>query len=371
MKLNDGLKLDFKDVLIEPKRSFLSSRADVDIIRRFKVKINNKVVENRITGFPVIAANMDTVGTISIAKELRKYGAFTALHKHYDVETLVDFFMNTRHWGSAFYTVGSNKKDFEKLRRVRAGLKEKSLVVAEHFPTMLCIDVANGYTQDFCDTVKLYREHCPNAVIMAGNVVTPNMVEELINCGANILKIGIGSGATCLTRVKSAIGFPQWSATVECADAAHGLGALICSDGGCVVPGDVCKAFGAGADFVMLGGMFSGTDECEGEWEYHTVNYDTNPPSIIMDKTKKKALKFYGMSSKEAMEKHNGGVASHRTSEGKCVSVPYKGSVKDVILDIQGGVRSACTYVGAESLKHFSKCCTFNRVTIQENRVFS
>lgn len=351
MKINEGLKLDFKDVLIEPKRSFLQSRRDVEINRTFKT-VNSK---QEISGFPIIAANMDTVGTFDMARALSNYGMYTALHKHYTENELIDFLeCNFNLSSNLFYTVGTSKKDYEKFKQVKTSMNYN---LGLPFPKMLCIDVANGYTSYFCDTVKKYRQENPETVIMAGNVVTPNMVEELISCGADIIKIGIGQGSCCLTRIKTGVGFPQLSAVVEAADAAHGLGGLVCSDGGCVVPGDICKAFGAGADFVMLGGMFAATDQCEGDWE---CDSDGN----------KKTFVFYGMSSSEAMKKHNGGVAEHRTSEGKAVKIPYKGDVKGVALDIQGGVRSACTYVGASRLKDFSKCCTFNRVTSQSNEVY-
>lgn len=383
MRINNELKLDFKDVLIEPKRSILSSRSDVQLVRAFKVPINYNIVEDRLVGVPIIAANMDTVGTMSMAIKLAEHGMFTALHKHYGLDELFGFFKHNEHWRKVFYTVGSSEKDEEKLSNLRLKLfkyweenfTEDSIELIQHyketFPYLLCIDVANGYTRDFCNTVKRYRDKYPNSIIMAGNVVTPNMTEELINCGAGIVKIGIGPGSACTTRIKTGVGYGQLSAIIECADAAHGVGGLICGDGGCKVPGDIVKAFGGGADFVMIGGMLAGTDECEGEWEYHNINTDFDPPLVEINGNKKKALKFYGMSSREAMEKHNGGVANHRTAEGKCVKISYKGKVEDILLDIEGGLRSACTYVGAMQLKDLSKCTTFNRTTVQENTIFN
>ena len=190
---------------------------------------------------------------------------------------------------------------------------------------------------------------------MAGNVVTGEMVEELILAGADIIKVGIGPGSVCTTRIKTGVGYPQLSAIVECADAAHGLGGHIISDGGCRVPGDVAKAFGGGADFVMLGGMLAGHAESGGE---------------IVEVDGKKFRQFYGMSSKTAMDKHAGGVAGYRASEGKTVQVPYHGGVAETVRDILGGVRSACTYVGASKLKELSKRTTFIRVAEQHNEVF-
>ncbi|HEX9827508.1 MAG TPA: GMP reductase, partial [Flavobacteriaceae bacterium] len=219
----------------------------------------------------------------------------------------------------------------------------------------ICIDVANGYSEHFVEFVKQTRDQYPDKVIIAGNVVTGEMVEELLLSGADIVKVGIGPGSVCTTRVKTGVGYPQLSAIIECADAAHGLGGQIISDGGCTIPGDVAKAFGAGADFVMLGGMLAGHDESGGE---------------LIERDGKPYKKFYGMSSQTAMEKHVGGVAEYRASEGKTVEVPYKGDVETTVQDILGGLRSTCTYVGAQRLKELTKRTTFIRVAEQENKVY-
>ena len=220
----------------------------------------------------------------------------------------------------------------------------------------ICLDVANGYSESFVRFVKDVRKAFPTHTIMAGNVVTGEMVEELILSGADIIKVGIGPGSVCTTRKKTGVGYPQLSAVLECADAAHGLGGHIISDGGCTCPGDVCKAFGAGADFVMLGGMLAGHDECTGE-------IVTKPSGV-------KVKQFYGMSSATAMLKHHGGVAEYRASEGKTVEVPYRGDVDKTILDILGGLRSACTYTGASKLRELPIRTTFIRVSQQTNEVF-
>ncbi|MEM6699210.1 MAG: GMP reductase, partial [Bacteroidota bacterium] len=220
----------------------------------------------------------------------------------------------------------------------------------------ICIDVANGYSEHFVDFVKKTRETHPEKIIIAGNVVTGEMVEELLLAGADIIKVGIGPGSVCTTRVKTGVGYPQLSAIIECADAAHGLGGQIISDGGCTIPGDVAKAFGGGADFVMLGGMFAGHDESGGQ---------------LVEREGKQYKLFYGMSSQTAMNKYAGGVANYRASEGKTVEVPYRGAVEATILDILGGVRSSCTYVGAKKLKELTKRTTFIRVQEQHNRIFS
>jgi len=220
----------------------------------------------------------------------------------------------------------------------------------------ICIDVANGYSEHFVDFVKGIRDQYPDKVIIAGNVVTGEMVEELLLAGADIIKVGIGPGSVCTTRIKTGVGYPQLSAIIECADAAHGLGGQIISDGGCATPGDVAKAFGAGADFVMLGGMFAGHDESGGE---------------LIEEGENKFKQFYGMSSETAMNKHSGGVANYRASEGKTVKVPYRGSIENTLKDILGGIRSTCTYVGAVRLKELTKRTTFIRVAEQENKIYS
>uniref|UniRef100_UPI0035900B1B GMP reductase 2-like isoform X2 n=1 Tax=Myxine glutinosa TaxID=7769 RepID=UPI0035900B1B len=285
-RVDADIKLDFKDVLFRPKRSSLKSRSEVDLMRTFTFR-NSK---RSYRGIPVIAANMDTVGTFAMARALSKHFMFTTIHKHYSVEQWKQF-------------------------------------------------------------ASKHRDCLP-----AGNVVTGEMVEELILSGADIIKVGIGPGSVCTTRKKTGVGYPQLSAVIECADAAHGLKGHIISDGGCTCPGDVAKAFGAGADFTMLGGMLAGHDECGGE---------------TLDRNGKKFKIFYGMSSDTAMEKYAGGIADYRASEGKAVEVPYLGDVEHTIRDILGGLRSTCTYVGAAKLKELGRRTTFIRVTQQVNYMFS
>ena len=362
MKFEDGIKLDFDDVLIRPKRSTLSSRSGVDIQKVYDY-LHAPVREAVV---PIIAANMDTVGTMAMAEKLGSEDMLTCLHKYYSVDELVNFFTETPRLDT-FYTLGIKEEDVEKLLAVDYELPEmEECGLGIH---KICIDVANGYQKVFVDHVKRIRNMFPDTIIMAGNVCTPEMVSELlISGGADIVKIGIGPGSVCTTRMVTGCGYPQLSAIIECADAAHGLNGHICADGGCRMPGDVVKAFAAGADFVMLGGMLAGTDECEGDWEYEGwINTHIGRVQIgtSLDPDKKKSLKFYGMSSEEAMEAHNGGVGAYRTSEGKSESVAYKGSVMDVMQEITGGLRSACAYVGARTLKDFPKCATF----VRTNRV--
>lgn len=345
MRVETDLKLGFKNVLIKPKRSNLKSRSEVNLERNFSFLHSGR----EWRGVPVIAANMDTVGTFEVAGVLAQHGLVTAIHKHYTLEQW-DAFLDGRtadFYSRIMVSAGAAEEDFSKLGRI----------VSKH-PALefICLDVANGYTESFVEYVGKVREAFPDKTIVAGNVVTGEMVEELLLSGADIIKVGIGPGSVCTTRVKAGVGYPQLSAVIECADAAHGLGGRIISDGGCSCPGDVAKAFGGGADFVMLGGMFAGHDECGGE---------------LMEQDGFHYKKFYGMSSMTAMTLHSGGVADYRASEGKTVRVPYRGPIVETVRDILGGVRSACTYVGAAALKELTKRTTFIMVEEQENRTFS
>ena len=346
MHIEHEVKLDYKDVLIRPKRSTLTSRSDVDISREYLFR-HAKV---KYHGIPIIAANMDSTGTFEMARILDSFGLSTALHKHYADAQYVEFFLKLERKSAAFYSIGITRSDEDKFKRVM-GSSAGSAAAIQY----VCIDVANGYHENFATFVNRIRSDHPQLVIMAGNVVTGEMTEELILSGADIVKVGIGPGSVCTTRKMTGVGYPQLSAVIECADAAHGLGGLICADGGCTTPGDVAKAFGGGADFVMLGGMFAGHDECGGE---------------LVERDGRKMQKFYGMASRTAMEKHAGGVAEYRASEGKEVLIPYRGPVANTVQEILGGVRSACTYVGARRLKELSKRTTFIRVTQQINEIF-
>ena len=345
MRIESDVKLDFKDVLLRPKRSTLGSRANVDLDRLYRFR--HARLEMPVV--PVIAANMDTVGTFEMAQALAKHKILTAIHKHYAVDDLVAFFGREGEGPQryAFYSLGILERDLQKFEQVwgRTGGGIR----------WVCIDVANGYTEAFIDFVKRFRERYPDVAVMAGNVVTADITEALILAGVDIVKVGIGPGSVCTTRKMTGVGYPQLSAIIECADAAHGLGGHICGDGGCTVPGDVVKAFGGGADFVMLGGMLAAHDESGGE---------------VVEHEGATFRKFYGMSSEEAMTRYAGGVAKYRASEGKSTMLPARGPVDDTVQGILGGLRSACTYVGARKLKDLSKCTTFVRVTQQINEIF-
>lgn len=343
MFIENEIKLDFKDVLIRPKRSTLTSRSEVELMRTYHFKTADKKWE----GIPIIAANMDHTGTTAVASALAKHKLMTALYKFATKDEWQNLINNNPGiLDYTFISTGIRDDDFDNL-----------CALLKVFPIQyICIDVANGYSEYFSNFIAKVRERFPDKIIMAGNVVTGEMTEQLILSGADIVKVGIGPGSVCTTRKKTGVGYPQLSAIIECSDAAHGLGGFVCADGGCVVPGDVIKAFAAGSDFVMLGGMFSGYNECKGD---------------VFEKNGKKYKRFYGMSSAEAMEKYYGKVAEYRASEGKSVDVPYKGEISAVVMDILGGLRSACTYVGASKLKELSKRTTFIRVSQQLNEVFN
>ncbi|HHH14334.1 MAG TPA: GMP reductase [candidate division WWE3 bacterium] len=340
MRIENEVKLAYKDVLIRPKRSKLTSRKDVTLKRPFTFLHSKQKWE----GVPIIAANMDASGTIEVAKELAKYKLLTCLHKFYSVEEIEEI-KNKRFFKNIIISSGINKPDLDKLHAI----------VKKTNPNFICLDVANGYTERFVDIVKLVRKKYPKKILIAGNVATAEMTQQLIIAGADIVKVGIGPGSACTTRKKAGVGYPQLSAVIECADAAHGLRGHIIADGGCTTPGDVCKAFGGGADFVMLGGMFAGHKESGGD--------------LIVENGKKYKL-FYGSSSATAMKKHYGTVAKHRTAEGKTVKIPYRGPIKNKVLDILGGLRSCCTYIGAKRIKDVPKCTTFLKVTQITNDVF-
>ena len=339
MKIDYTPQLDFNNVLIRPKRTVLNSRSNVDMEREFRFPHSKQVWK----GVPVIAANMDTTGTFGVYDVLSKHKMITSLHKFYGVD---DF--KSKELDPDYFMVSSgiNFDKIEELKTIITITKAK----------WLCIDVANGYMKKMVDFCRLVRDMFPNLIIVAGNVATREMVEELIiNGKVDVVKVGIGPGSACLTRMKTGVGVPQLSAIIECADAAHGLGGFIIGDGGITCPGDMSKAFGGGADFVMMGGQFAGHDE--------------NPGKVIEENGKKMKL-FYGMSSEHAMNKHYGQMAKYRSSEGREIKIPYKGPLENTILDYLGGVRSTCTYINAKCIKHIPKCTTFILASQQLNTHF-
>ncbi len=342
MRIEEEIKLDYSDVLFRPKRSTLKSRKDVDLNRKYNFKYSKLSWK----GTPIIASNMDGVGEIAVARKLTSHKVMTALTKQHTIEQIREIYKNTDIHKTVALSCGTSEDSYDRLNKI---LKK--------FPKFefICIDVANGYSENFSHFVSSVRKNYPKKTIIAGNVVTADMTQELILSGADIVKVGIGPGSVCTTRIQTGVGYPQLSAVMECADAAHGLGAHIIADGGCTCPGDVAKGFGAGADFVMLGGMLAGHKEGGGE---------------IIEKNGKKFIEFYGSSSEEANDKHYGGLANYRSSEGKKVVIPLKNSLDKTIRDILGGIRSSCTYVGAPSLKQLSKCTTFVRVNNQYNDTF-
>jgi GMP reductase len=382
MRIEPEIKLDYRDVLLRPKRSELTSRKEVDLMRTFTFK--NAGADGAgspsygWTGVPIVASNMDTVGTFETAKVLAKYHGLTCISKHYDGDVWAHklngygvwknkeqreanekdwkYDKDSDNWQNRIYkhlspSIGikyseQDTDDLDYLRNIQWNFYHNQFV---------CIDIANGYSAKFCDFIKKVREEFPHIIIIAGNVVTGEMTEEILLSGADIVKVGIGGGSVCTTRIQTGVGYPQLSAVIECADAAHGIGGHIMADGGCVCAGDVAKAFCAGADFVMLGGMLAGHNESAGQEE-------------VVDGEKYKT--FYGMSSDTAMNKYHGGVANYRSSEGKTVRIKHRGRLKDTVENILGGLRSTCTYIGAKRLKDMPKCATFLRVNQQSNEIF-
>ena len=364
MRLEEDIKLDYKDVLIRPKRSTLYSRKQVRLNRKFTFRNYDHDLaeplpdEYHYIGIPIMASNMDGVGTFEMADKLAEGEMFTCLVKTYTVEELIDYFMGPIERSEfVAMSIGTSDSDYNKLFQVKKECDIKLKYV--------CMDIANGYSDHFAQHVRKVRAEFPDLVIIAGNVVTREMTEELILAGADIVKVGIGPGSVCTTRIQTGVGYPQLSAVIGCADAAHGLGGHIIADGGCTSPGDVAKAFAAGADFVMLGGMLAGHDE--GGGEVITKTYHTQEVGVTEEK---QFVQFYGMSSESANDKHFGGLKDYRSSEGRTVLVPYRGSVAKTIQEILGGVRSACTYTGAMKLKQLSKCATFIRCSQTHNSVY-
>ena len=343
MIIEDDIKLDYSDVLIRPKRSTLTSRFDVELKKTYTFYHSNK----EWTGIPIMASNMDTTGTFKMHEELSLHDMITCIARHYNKNGMLWHKTERRNKLCAMSGI-SSKEIFELIS------------ISNTYPdiSFIGLDVANGYTINFVEAVKKLREYLPEATIIAGNVVTADMTAELLLAGADIVKIGVGPGSVCTTRIKTGIGYPQLSAVMECADAAHGIGGHIIADGGCNSSGDIVKAFAAGADFVMVGGLFAGHDECDGECVFE----DDNPEPI--------AMKFYGMASKTAMDRHGHPNREYRGEEGKTVMTKYNGPVRDTAIDILSGVRSACTYVGAKRLKDLTKCTTFVRVNNTHNRVY-
>ena len=363
MRIENDIKLDYKDVLIRPKRSTLKSRSQVRLERKFNFRNSKADYE----GVPIMASNMDGVGTFEMADKLAEGNIFTCLVKTYSVEQLTIFFNNNdlpERSDNVAMSIGTSDDDFHKLVDVQANVGDKLKYV--------CMDIANGYSDHFAARVRKVRDQFPGLIIIAGNVVTGEMTEELILAGADIVKVGIGPGSVCTTRIQTGVGYPQLSAVIECADAAHGLGGHIIADGGCTCPGDVAKAFAGGADFVMLGGMLAGHDQ--GGGEIITKSYLSNELNEQTGKQyveTKEFVQFYGMSSDAANTKHFGGLKDYRSSEGREVLVPYRGDVAVTIQDLLGGIRSTCTYAGALKLKQLSKCTTFVRCTQQFNSVYA
>ena len=389
MKILKNTELDFNDVLIRPKSSDITSRECVDVTREYKFKWSDTVV----SGTGIINANMGTIGNFNLARKMMDDDCFACLHKHHEIKELYKFYNDILFWSrkryKCFLSIGLRDDGINKIR----GIERRNF---DKIPP-ICIDVPNGYISNVVDFVKKVRDEFPECILMVGNVVTGDMTKKLIKSGADIVKVGIGGGGQCLTRKQTGVGRPQLSTIIECAKAAHKVGGLICSDGGITCSGDIVKAFGAGADFVMIGSLYAGTDEAEGDIIYekeftniYTPDYYTyvgeggiltEPtekaealPVFDEKKNRKEILRkyklFYGMSSELAQEKFGNGKSWYTTSEGRVSLVPYTGSVHDMNNEFLGGLRSAMAYIGAKKLEDISKNCEFYRVNNQLNRIY-
>ena len=373
MNISQDTKLDFSDVLLTPAWSISASRSDVNMEREFNGFYHS---DKEWKGLPIMIANMDTTGTYPMWDEIHKWDAIVCFDKRHNIHRYTDSpgpqlveryeRANDLMCRTGWISTGITDSDIQRMEKLNYVCNNEVAAGGERNPPIqpsICIDVANGYSQYFVEKVERIRELFPNSIIMAGNVVTPEMVLKLIHAGADIVKVGIGPGSVCTTRLKTGVGYPQFSAIVECANAAHGIKnpdngrvGRICSDGGCATTGDICKALGAGADFVMIGGMVAGTDQCNGKFTTHIL-------------TGEKKFQFYGMSSYEAQDKYDSR-KKQRTSEGKLVEIPQKGCVSNVMQDIVGGIRSCCAYIGATSIKDIHRCANFVRVNNTHNKTF-
>ena len=374
MQIIEDVQMDYSDVLIKPRRSTIVSRKDADITRDYKYKTPNGIRTIRGTG--IMQANMGTIGNFEVSKKLLEKGLFACLHKHHSIDNLVEFYSSlpSEWFERCFISIGLRDK-LDGYNKLDAIIKECGVCPP------ICIDVPNGYIPQVKQLVIDARNRYEDAFIMVGNVVTGDITEDLILSGANAVKVGIGGGCQCLTRKQTGCGRPQLSAVIECADAAHQVGGMVCADGGITCPGDIGKAFGGGADFVMIGGLFAGTDEAEGEviTKYFSTNNEYTLKGYFLSEYSlesvpvletKKFKKFYGMSSTLAQETFGNGKPNYRASEGRVSLVPYVGSVSDVVDEMLGGLRSTMTYLGATKLKDIPKCCTFYKVNHQLNTMF-
>lgn len=343
MRILPDIKLDFSDILLVPKRSTIESRKEINLERVFHFRYSTMPW----AGIPIISSNMTSVTTPKVAEKMLEHHMLACQPKNVRFPFSSD---------DLIPSVGLNSDygDFEY--------------------GFLCVDVPNGYIENIVSLTKAIRDlHQERVTLIVGNVVTAEQTEALILAGADIIKIGIGGGSACSTRIKTGVGMPQLSAVIECADAAHGLNGLIISDGGCQVTGDVCKAFAAGADFVMLGGMLAGHEEnakicitCEGTGSISTLDLVHSIKCTYCDGLGKN-YDFYGSSSERSNNETAGGLKNYRASEGWEIKLPNRGSIENTLQDIEGGLRSACAYVGAKNLKSLSKCATFVQVNRQAN----
>ena len=353
-------QLDFKDVMIVPTPSTVESRSHTSVVRPYKFMWSGKTIE----GNPAIASNMDCTGTFEMAKELEKHQMFCALSKHYSAEDIIQFLeSNLKDFGTndyVFISTGLRGDDFSKLKQImKTGLCKN-----------IRLDAPNGYIQGFIQHLNRIRHTFPDAIIMAGNVVTPEKTAEIIQNGADVAVVGIGGGSQCSTRAMTGVGRPQFSTVLDNVDAAHTAKGMLCSDGGITQPADYVKAIAAGSDFVMIGGYFAGCSEAGGQLIRRVIETS----EITDEKTgqKRRYIEerklFYGMSSEYAQNKHYNGMHQYRASEGIVSLVPYVGPVAKKIQELEGGLRSAMTYTNSKTIDQLQNNAEFYKVRHQINR---
>jgi IMP dehydrogenase len=319
------LAITYDDVLLVPNYNNYESRRMVDISSRDRRGLLSLKL-------PVMTANMDSVTESPMANFIGDKGGIGVLHRFLDVNANVDEFKKCRH--QTFVSVGCSDAEFARAEALRdAGA------------TLFCIDVAHAHGKYVGNTLKRLREMLPNACLMAGNVATYAGADYLAACGADIIKVGIGGGSVCTTRIKTGFGVPNLTAIEECAK----IDRSIIADGGIRSPGDIVKALAFGADFVMIGGMLAGTR--------------VTPGKVVTKADGKKVKQYRGMASFEAQQDFLGGVPEWKTAEGVAVEVAYREDEEAILADIIGGLRSGLTYGGAASISELQRKMSYVTIT--------
>ena len=332
----DDIKLDFDDVLIKPRKS---------IVPLTRKSVNIEIPWLDKTAHPVVIANMPSTGTYEIAKHMTPMKVFTFIHKEYKVHEHRENLSMLEDRSYIAITSGVRDKDVMRTIEIISGFEDIG---------MINVDIANVYANvsGMIKAIKTFKEHFPNILLCAGNICDKDLMQTLVDAGADYIKVGVGSGAACITRTEVGVGIPQWSAVRECYEESQKTGCRIISDGGCVTAGDVCKAIAAGADMVMIAGMVSSCYECSNMVEIDGQQY----------------VNLYGLGSTKQYNIHTISEQEYRPNEGRDLMIPAKGHIKDIINQILGGLRSVCTYVGVSHITQLSSHAEFIVVNNTHNR---